>query len=74
MIFNGSKLRQLREAKLWSRLELSKRLGVTNPQIGRWEEGLSTPRGATVKKISKVLGVPVSDLVLVEQEDYSEAT
>ena len=74
MTFNGSKLRQLREAKLWSRLAFAKRLNVSDPQIGSWESGLSTPRPETIKRICKVLGVAVSELVTVVQEDYSEAT
>ena len=74
MIFNGSKLKALREAKPLSKLALAKKLGVSDPQVGRWEENKSTPRPATIKRICKVLGIAVSDLIVVEREDYSEAT
>jgi transcriptional regulator with XRE-family HTH domain len=74
MIFNGSKLRSLREAKLWSKLAFAKRLGVSDPQVSRWEDGKAQPRGETVKKIARVLGVPVSDLMVVEEKNFSEAT
>jgi transcriptional regulator with XRE-family HTH domain len=72
MIFNGSKLRELREEKLWSRLELARRLNVSDPQVGRWESGKCAPRGKTVKKIAKVLGVAVSELVAAEEPEKVE--
>lgn len=66
MTFNGERLRQLRTAKLWSKLELARRLGVSDPQVGRWEEGKATPRGAMVKKLGRVLGCAVSELSVEE--------
>lgn len=67
MTFNGSKLKQLREAKLWSRLAFSKRLKVSDPQIGRWESGAASPRGDMAKKVARVLGVAVSELFSEEK-------
>jgi transcriptional regulator with XRE-family HTH domain len=67
MTFNGSKLRALREAKLWTRLALAKRLNVSSPQIGRWESGAATPRGEMIKKLGRVLGVAVSELIDIEE-------
>lgn len=69
MIFNGDRLRKLREAKLWTRLAFAKRLGVSDPQIGRWEAGKAVPRMGTIKKISKVLGCPVSELAVEEMKE-----
>lgn len=63
MTFNGSKLRELREGKLWTRIFLAKKLGVSSPQIGRWESNQAVPRGETVKKMSHVFGVAISELV-----------
>ena len=68
MTFNGSKLKALREAKPWTRLDLAKRLGVSDPQVGRWELGLATPRQAMIKRICKTFGIAVSELVVEEKE------
>jgi transcriptional regulator with XRE-family HTH domain len=70
MIFNGDKLRQLREAKLWTKLELAKRLAVSSPQVGRWESAEAVPRGAMIKKMSRVLGCPISDLVTEDPMEF----
>jgi len=69
MIFNGQRLRQLREQKLWSKLELAKRLNVSDPQIGRWEQMVCVPRGAMIRKLSRVLGVPVAELMVSEEKE-----
>lgn len=69
MTFNGERLRQLREGKLWSKIDLAKRLGIADPQIGRWETGRCTPRGAMIRKLSRVLGVPVAELMVSEEKE-----
>lgn len=66
MTFNGERLRQLRTARCWSKVDLAKRLDVADPQIGRWESGKAVPRGAMVKRLAKVLGVAVSELAAGE--------
>jgi len=68
MIFNGTRLRELREARCWSKLDLSRKLSVADPQIGRWESGVCVPRMATIKRLSKVLGVAISELMIKEKE------
>ena len=74
MIFNGDKLRQLREAKLWTKLELAKRLDVSSPQVGRWESAEAVPRGAMIKKMSRVLGCAIADLVSDEVKEETVAS
>lgn len=72
MIFNGPRLRQLREAKCWSRVSFARRLNISDPQVGRWEAGKASPRWETVRKICKVFGVSVSELAVEEVETKEE--
>jgi transcriptional regulator with XRE-family HTH domain len=62
MYFHGERLRQIREAKGWTKVALAKKLNISDPQIGRWESGKTAPRLSIIRKLCRVLGVPVDEL------------
>lgn len=51
--------------------DLSKASGVSVPQIGRYEMGISAPRMTALVKLAKALGVDVSQLADADDEPES---
>lgn len=52
--------------------ELGEKLGgITQQQIGRWENGKSNPKLNTIQKIAAALGVNVNDLLISPLDDSS---
>ncbi|MEO1013421.1 MAG: helix-turn-helix transcriptional regulator [Bacteroidota bacterium] len=51
------RLKDLRTQSKLSQLALGEISGVSNVQIGRYENGLSRPRPKTLSKLAKALGV-----------------
>lgn len=67
---DGGKLRRIRQLESCITLaELSRRSGVKASSIGMYERGeLIGRRPDTVKKLADALGVPVTELLIVEDE------
>jgi transcriptional regulator with XRE-family HTH domain len=60
----GTVIRTLREANGWSQVELATRANVARPYLVRLESGdRKNPSLATLKRLAKALGVPVTDLL-----------
>ncbi len=57
-------IRQLREAKGWTQLELSHRVGVTPSTIYNWERGRFKPRVEQLRELAGVFGVRMDDVAL----------
>lgn len=58
----GRNIRRLREDKGLSQVDLSKKAGIVQPQISRWERGLNLPQLDGLMKIAHALDIHVSDL------------
>lgn len=59
----GENIRRIRIEKHMTQKELGEKLGgISQQQIGRWENGDKNPKIETVIKIARALGVPVSYL------------
>ncbi len=61
-------IRQLREERGWTQLELANRLGVTPSTIYNWERGRFEPRASQLRQLAQVLGVKMDDIELVVAE------
>lgn len=60
MIFNGKKLKQIREKKGLTKYALAKNIGLVNQaSIDRYESGGAVPGGKRLGKLARVLGVKV---------------
>ena len=59
----GEKVRKLRKARRWSQQELGDRAGVTAQTVWNLETGRHVPETATLLKIARALGVPLSELL-----------
>lgn len=66
-----SKLARLRANAEMTQKDLAKASGISVPQIGRYETGLSAPRMTALVKLSKALGVTVEQLQDFDDEPES---
>jgi transcriptional regulator with XRE-family HTH domain len=61
-------IRQLREEREWTQLELANTLGVTPATVYTWERGRNEPRASQLRKIAETFGVLMDDIDLLEVE------
>ena len=59
-------IRQLREAKGWTQLELANKLEVTPATVYNWERGRYEPSASKLRAIAQVFGVSMDNIELVE--------
>ena len=52
-------IRQLRQERGWSQLDLALNVGVTQSIISRWERGELVPQPANLQRLAQVFGVSV---------------
>ncbi len=59
----GSRIKQLREDRELSQVELAKILGVTDKAVSTWENDLKVPRMGTLELLAKYFGVTKSYII-----------
>lgn len=60
----GANIRQVRKARNMTQKELGEKLGgISQQQIGQWENGIKNPKIETIQKIANALDVPLNTLV-----------
>lgn len=64
----GEFIRELREQKGYSIEELADRAGISGKTISRLENGQSTARGYTLKKLAGALNIPIETLTKPKHE------
>ncbi len=67
MIEFGEKVKRFREEKGMTQQTMAEQLYVTRQAVSRWECGARYPDLLTTKKISKILGVTIDELVSGEE-------
>ncbi len=65
-------IRQLREGKGWTQLELAYRLEVTPGTVYAWESGRSEPRVSQLRALARLFGVS-SDAIELEERASKRA-
>jgi transcriptional regulator with XRE-family HTH domain len=55
-------IRELREARGWTQLELATRLGVTPSTVYNWERGRHEPRAGQLREMARLFGVGMDDV------------
>ena len=61
-------IRRLRKNAKMSQEDLAEKLSVVRQTVSKWERGLSVPDAEMVIKMADLFGVPVSELLSMEQE------
>jgi len=62
----GERLKELRLEKSMTTVQLGKALGVSDPSISQWENGLMKPSVDSVFRIAKFFNVPAGYLIGTE--------
>ena len=57
-------IRQLRQERGWSQMELALRLGLSQGTISDWERGLAVPRPKMQVRLAELFGVSVERIAL----------
>ena len=66
-------IRQLREERGLTQLELAYRLGVTPVTIYNWERGRTEPRVSQFRQLARLFGVGMDDIALEGEDPRNEA-
>lgn len=70
----GKKIRNIRVHQGMTQKELGEKLGgISQQQIGRWENERANPKIETIQKIAAALNVPLSDITSFREEIHSIA-
>ena len=70
----GEKIKALRKSKHLTQVELSKKLGTTQPVLQKWETGIKNPSLKTLKKLSKIFDVSLDTLAFEEKDIHHLST
>ncbi len=62
-------IRELRDERGWTQLELANRLGVTPSTVYNWERGRYEPKVSQLRAMARLFGVSSDDIELVEAQD-----
>ena len=66
-------IRQLRQERGWSQLELAVRIGVSQSNITRWERGTVVPQRGHLLSLARAFGVPVAAIAFGPAEPASRS-
>ena len=58
----GSRLRQLRQDRLMTAVDLAKRVNVTPPAVSHWEHQTTVPKTRRLQAVADALGVSLDTL------------
>lgn len=68
----GKLIQELRKEKKLTQLALSKKLGVTDRAVSKWERGRGFPDVSILQPLSEILGVSVAELLSGERRNTDE--
>ena len=66
-------IRELRDERGWTQLELAYKLGVTRSTVYNWERGRAEPSASKLRQIAQVFEVSMDDITLTEPEGKAPA-
>lgn len=62
-------IRELREERGWTQLELAVKVGVTPSTVWSWEKGRYEPRASQLRAIAETFGVSMDDIALALERE-----
>ena len=66
-------IRELREARGWTQLQLAYKLGVTPATVSNWERGVFEPKAGQLRALARAFGVSMDEIDFVESEKKDAA-
>ena len=67
--FDPARLEQLRKDSRLSRPELARAAGIGHATLYQWETGATSPQVDLLKRVTDVLGVQISEVVVVPEDE-----
>jgi transcriptional regulator with XRE-family HTH domain len=61
-------IRQLREERGWTQIELAARLGLHHSAVSKWERGVTLPAPDALLRLADLFSVSVAELVAAQTE------
>ncbi len=61
-------IRQLREERGWTQLELANKLQVTPSTVYNWERGRFEPKARQLRALALAFGIPMEQIAIDEQD------
>ena len=55
-------IRELRQERGWTQLELANHLGVTPATVFNWERGRHEPKASQLRAMARLFGVPMDEI------------
>ena len=65
-------IKELRDERGWTQLDLAYRLGVSPSTIYNWERGRNEPRVSQMRELAGVLGVKMDEIELPAVEEVTK--
>ncbi|MDP9357658.1 MAG: helix-turn-helix domain-containing protein [Chloroflexota bacterium] len=62
-------IRELRDEKGWTQLELANQLGVTPSTVYNWERGRFEPRLTQLRDLARVFGVRMDEIDFIPETE-----
>ncbi|ACZ39652.1 helix-turn-helix transcriptional regulator [Sphaerobacter thermophilus] len=66
-------IKELREARGWTQLELAYRVGVTPATIYNWEAGRNEPKASQLRKLAQIFGVSMDEIDFTPSSETKKA-
>ncbi len=66
-------IRELREARAWTQMELAGQLNVSLATVYNWERGKYEPRVSQFREIARLFGVSMDDIELIGEDQLKPA-
>ncbi|MEZ4522214.1 MAG: helix-turn-helix transcriptional regulator [Thermomicrobiales bacterium] len=67
-------IRELREQRGMSQMDLAVEIGVTLPTIGNWERNIYEPKASQFRKLARFFGVPMDEIAIPTVDTGDECT
>lgn len=66
-------IKELREARGWTQLQMATRLGMRPETISYWENGHGKPSRLALTQLARVFRISIGEIELVEREESTHA-
>jgi transcriptional regulator with XRE-family HTH domain len=66
-------IKQLREGRGWTQLELAIKLGVQPMTVSAWERGRSDPSAVKLRDLARVFEVDMGEIILPSEQQGERA-
>ena len=65
-------IRELREERGWTQLELAYKAGVTPATVSNWERGVFEPKASQLRALARLFGVSMDDVALINEQEVGQ--